>query len=60
MYFEEPKAEFVAIDLNNSIVTAHSVPFTEDGHSGQGGTSCIGNAEHSTGEGCNDTAPWTM
>lgn len=56
MYFEEPKAEFVEIDLNESITTS-SVPCTEDGYSGQGGTSCIGNAEHSTGENCADTSP---
>lgn len=56
MYFEEPKAEFVAIDLNESITT-NSTACTEDGYSGQGGTSCIGNAAHSTGGGCDDSAP---
>lgn len=55
MRFEEPKAEFVEIDMNEKITTA-SVPCTEDGHSGQGGTSCIGNAAHSTGEECGEAA----
>ena len=60
MYFEEPKAEFVTIDLNESITTTASVPCTVDGHSGQGGTSCVGNAEHAHGGGCDDTAPIIM
>ncbi len=55
MYFEEPKAEFVAIDLNDKLITASNC--IEDGTSKQGGTSCIGDAEHSNGLECGDTAP---
>lgn len=57
MKFEEPRAEFVEIDLNDRMVTTNSTTCTEDNYSGQGGTTCIGNAEHSTGGGCDDTAP---
>jgi hypothetical protein len=55
MIFEEPKVEFVAVDLTDELITGSNC--TEDTYSGQGGTGCIGNAEHSTGTGCDDTAP---
>lgn len=55
MYFEEPKAEFVAIDLNDKLTTDSGC--LADGVSNQGGTSCVGNAEHAHGGGCDDTAP---
>lgn len=57
MSFEEPKVEFVPIDLNNELNTTNASGCIEDGNSNQGGTSCIGNAEHSQGGGCDDTAP---
>lgn len=55
MIFEEPKVEFVRVDLSNSITTNSNC--VEDGSSSQGGGSCIGNQDHSHGEGCYDTAP---
>ena len=56
LLFEEPKVEMVSIDMSNAMLT-ESVPCTEDMYSGQGGGSCIGNQDHSHGEGCSDTAP---
>ena len=56
MYLEEPKVEFVAIDYNESMMTAAS-NCIEDGSSKQGGGSCIGDQDHSQGDGCYDTAP---
>lgn len=47
--------ELVRICLDDSIVTSSNC--IEDGHSGQGGESCIGNMSHSNGEGCEDIAP---
>ena len=55
MFIEEPKVEFVPIDLSETVVTASGCK--EDGTSSQGGGSCIGNQDHSHGEGCYDTAP---
>ena len=55
MKFEEPKVEFVRVDISTSIIRTSGC--IEDNYSGQGGGSCIGNQDHSHGEGCNDTAP---
>lgn len=57
MFFEEPKVEFVRLDVSNSVVFTSGPKCMEDGTSGQGGGSCIGNQDHSHGEGCTDTAP---
>jgi len=53
--FEEPKVEVVEIDLDSSMLTKNS-NCLEDQYSGQGGGSCIGNQDHSTGDGCGETA----
>lgn len=58
MFFEEPKVEFVRLDVSNSVIFT-SGNCIEDQNSGQGGGSCIGNQDHSTGENCYDTAPLT-
>ena len=55
MILEKPKVEFIALNLTQSMVTTSNC--VEDGTSGQGGESCIGNAEHSHGGSCEDMAP---
>lgn len=56
MMIEEPRVEFVRIDINEAVFTYGS-NCQEDATSSQGGGSCIGNQDHSHGAGCDDTAP---
>lgn len=56
MSFEKPEVELVRIDISNSITTLAS-NCIQDQSSSQGGGSCIGNQDHSHGDGCYDTAP---
>lgn len=56
MLLEKPKVEFVPVDLDVT-TTDGSQNCLEDHQSSQGGGSCIGNQDHSHGEGCYDTAP---